>query len=60
MTPHQQRLLDHWTQYLPMHFDYLTKSIKAHFEKAPHDKEVLKPLLDPVWLSLKKSLKENT
>jgi hypothetical protein len=60
VTEHQQKLINHWTKYLPMHFHYITQSIREHFDRAPHDKEVIKPLLDPVWLSVKQSLKENT
>lgn len=53
MTPHQQHLFEHWTKYLPMHFDYITAAIRSHFEKCPYDREVLKPLLDPEWLRIK-------
>jgi hypothetical protein len=49
MTPIQQKLLDHWIKYAPLHKQYIEDAVRRHFEAAPWDREVLRPILLQHW-----------
>lgn len=50
---HQQKLLNHWLKYMPVHPEYIAYAIRYHFHAAPWDAEVLRPILADEWKRIK-------
>lgn len=52
MTQQQSLLLAHWIKHMPIQPAYIADAIKRHFQCAPWDEAVLKPIVAAEWLRL--------
>lgn len=59
MTELQQKMIDHWIRWMPIHPEQVVHSIREYFDNCPWDKEVMKPILDEAWRELRRKNASN-
>lgn len=53
MTDITDRLIEHWTKYMPQHPDYIADAIKSYIRVNPEQAERIRGLMLPLYRAAK-------